>query len=132
MIMWSMTFTNIHFLKIKSWKYLFLTVHICLIMLPSFTGLRLLIKNKLQITLNKFMRVIVRFHLYAHSVSWVDTFEKLNWTTVEKKNHVLYIRILFTYKIVKDNVPKYMMKTLQGSCTTSGSSIVYIPCHVKV
>ena len=97
-----------------------------------YTGLSQKLKKKLQTAQNKLIRVILKVHPRTH----LDRahFDKLKWLTVEKRT--LYMKLMLTFKIVLNLVPKYLKnyftrvsKSHQHS--TRGSATDFIPNRFK-
>ena len=97
-----------------------------------YSGIPIILKNKIQTSQNKIVRFIHSLHPRTHLLP--IHFNSLGWLKVKKR--VSFLKMCIVHRIKTNKAPKYLSKYFLKVCdvhsySTRGSATDVIPCKVK-
>ena len=97
-----------------------------------YNGIPMILKNKLQTSQNKLVRLIHNLHPRTHLLP--THFNSLGWLRV--KQRVSFLKMCMVHRIIKNKAPKYLCKYFLKVCdvhkySTRGSATDFVPCKVR-
>ena len=97
-----------------------------------YNGIPITLKNKLQTSQNKLVRLIHTLHPRTHLLP--THFNSLGWLRV--KQRVSFLKMCMVHRIIQNKAPRYFNKYFLKVCdvhkySTRGSATDFIPCKVN-
>ena len=97
-----------------------------------YNGISVILKNKLQTSQNKLVRLIHKLHPRTHLLP--THFDSLGWLRV--KQRVSFLKMCMVHRIIEDKAPKYLCNYFSKVSdvhrySTRGSATNFVPCKVK-